>query len=307
MRIMVLKGGSSLEHDVSLKSAATIESCLRRLGHEVLPITIGRDGALPQELFTCRAELAYPVMHGHQGEDGIIQGLLEALGLPYVSENVATSAIGMDKALQLALFRDAHIPCTQTVVVSRGDSLPELPFKSRQYIVKMASGGSSIGVEKCTEEGLAAAIEKVLSMDGRALIQPCIEPLRELECLVYHDNRNGATHFLGPVEVLASAPYFIYENKYSSAVSLLRPDEVAIDADTRRRIQDYAQRAFCALHGSLYMRIDFFLSGDRLTLNEVNTIPGSTASSHFNILCEEAGGLDVVVDTLIQSALARGR
>lgn len=301
---MLLKGGSSPEFEVSLRSAQTIEAALRRLGHEVVAITIPRDGRIPAEVFTIRADLAYPVMHGHQGEDGIIQGMLEALGLPYVSEDVLTSAVGMDKAIQTALFRDAHIPVVETAVVERGESMPPLP-EADEYIVKVACGGSSIGVEKCSPAELEAVIAKVLELDRRVLVQPCIKPLRELECLVYKDNRDGTKHFLGPVEVMASAPYFVYENKYSSAVSLIRPDKVDIAQGTREALRDYALRAFDTIHGSLYMRIDFFLSDGRLTLNEVNTIPGSTPTSHFNILCEQAGGLDAVLDVLIHSALAR--
>lgn len=305
MHVLVLQGGQSLEHDVSLRSAATIVASLERLGHEVTLLTIGRDGRIPPSLLSCDADIIYPVMHGHQGEDGIIQAVAECTGLPYVSEDVTTSALGMDKALQAAVFSASGIQMAASRVLRRGERIPDDLFECGHYIVKMSSGGSSIGIVRCDRRHLHQALEEVFTYDEWALVQEEVTPLRELETLVVHDNRDGSTHVLGPVEILPSSPFYVYENKYSAGNRVVMPCDVELDADMKETIRDSALKAFSAVHGSLYMRVDFFLSGDRLLINEINTIPGSTPTSHFIYLAQEMGGLDRLVQFLIDSALAR--
>ena len=305
MRICLVKGGPSLEYDVSLKSAKTIRTTLEELGHEVEEILIPKTGKLPHALFTSRCDLFYPVMHGHMGEDGLIQALFELLDRPYVSEDVLTSSIGMDKDTQLRLFAQAGIPTARTVCLRQSDKLPDRLFDAEHYIVKMNSGGSSIGIEKADRKGLDAALARVFELDERVLIQEEISPLRELECLVFYDYSDDEVKVAGPIEVSASAPYYVYENKYSDRVRCIPPEEVLIDEEIRNKITQYAARAFRAVHGSLYMRVDFFLSGSRLMINEINTIPGSTPSSHLLVLAGQAGGMKAFVSNLIENALIR--
>lgn len=303
MRIMLVKGGPSLEYDVSLRSAALIRKTLENLGHEVSEILIPRDGEIPQQLFSGKCDLVWPVTHGRLGEDGCLQGLFECLRVPYASEDVETSALGMDKDLQLRLFSAAGIPCPRTVTLTEADNSDHGIFSCDEYIVKMCCGGSSIGVRKCGRSGLSAAVESVLEMDERVLVQECVNPLRELECLVL-SREDGEIMVLGPVEVIAEKPYYIYENKYSSSTSCV-PAE--LDRELESRIEDYARRAFRAVHGSLYMRVDFFLSGSRLMINEINTIPGSTATSHIIPLSGWIGGMENLVSIIISAALERHR
>ncbi len=305
MKIFLLSGGKSPEYDVSLKSAKVIKNSLLRLGHEVEEAVIPRDGKVPSSLFNTSADLIYPVMHGREGEDGSIQGLADCLGLPCASERVLTSAIGMNKHIQLLLFEKAGIPTVPTIAVKKGESYDLSALKGEEFIVKMNSGGSSIGVYRTKLDGIDEALKKVFKLDEFALIQPYVTPLRELECLAVKDNRNGKTSILGPLEVLSSSPYYIYENKYSDDVSVVTGDAVKVRKEIKEKIRALSLQAFEAIQGSLYMRIDFFLSGDEIFINEINTIPGSTEHSHFNILAVEAGGLDAVVETIVQSALAR--
>ena len=307
LHVLLLKGGRSPEHDVSLRSAATVRESLIMLGHKVEEVLIGRSGRIPPALFESHADIAWISMHGAQGEDGTVQALLECLGMPYVSENVMTSAVGMDKDMQTRIFKEAGLRTVPTLKLDRVEIPSNLP-QSRRYIVKMNHGGSSIGMEAVEREGLEAAVARVLEMDDSVLVQPLLEPLRELETLVMKDNRTGEVHAYGPVEVIATKPYYVYENKYSAAsTSLLRKDGIDIDESTLDEIRKSAIKAFNALSGSLYMRVDFFLYNGVVYINEVNTIPGSTPTSHFNVLSEEMGGFDKAVAFLLDSALARAR
>lgn len=303
MTVMLVKGGPSLEYDVSLRSAALIRKTLENLGHEVREVLIPRDGELPRQLFCEKCDLVWPVTHGRLGEDGCLQGLFECLRIPYASEDVATSALGMDKDLQLRLFSASGIPCPRTVTLTGTGNLDQVVFSCDEYIVKMCCGGSSIGVRKCTRSTLAAAVESVLEMDERVLVQECVTPLRELECLVLC-REDGEIMVLGPVEVMAGKPYYIYENKYSSSTSCV-PAE--LDSALGSRLKDYAIKAFRAVHGSLYMRVDFFLSGSKLMINEINTIPGATATSHIIPLSGWIGGMENLVSVIISAALERHR
>ena len=217
------------------------------------------------------------------GEDGIIQAVAECTGLAYVSEDVATSAIGMDKALQAAIFRDAGIQGARSCILTRAEKIPDDLFDCPHYIVKMSGGGSSIGIVRCDRSHLEEALDEVFTYDERLLVQEEVTPLRELETLVVCDNRDMGIHVAGPV---ARA-------------------KLDLDEEMQERIRRTAIRAFRAVHGSLYMRIDFFLTPGRLLLNEINTIPGSTPTSHFIYLAEELGGLDALVQLLLDSALAR--
>lgn len=305
MRVLVLEGGRSLEHDVSLRSARTIVESLTRLGHEVSLMEIGMDGRIPPSLLEPDADIIYPVMHGHQGEDGIIQAVAECTGLAYVSEDVATSAIGMDKALQAAIFRDAGIQGARSCVLTRSEKIPDDLFDCPHYIVKMSGGGSSIGIVRCDRSHLEEALDEVFTYDERLLVQEEVTPLRELETLVVCDNRNMGIHVAGPVEILPSSPFYVYENKYCDSNRVVARAMLDLDEEMQERIRRTAIRAFRAVHGSLYMRIDFFLTPGRLLLNEINTIPGSTPTSHFIYLAEELGGLDALVQLLLDSALAR--
>ena len=303
MRVLLLSGGSSLERDVSLCSAKVIRESLLRLGHIVHHIHL-EDGWKADESFL-QCDIIWIAMHGHQGEDGIIQGLCECFDRPYVSEDVLTSAIGMDKNIQSALFAQAGISTVPSIMVRKGQKLPDSLFESERYIVKMNAGGSSIAMSLTDRSGLEAALNEVFLYDEAALIQKEIRPLRELECLALLDNRNDELSVLGPIEVNAKLPFYVYENKYSADIEVIRPENVNISKAMKDEIHRQAAAAFKAVHGSLYMRIDFFLSGDHLMINEINTVPGSSPTSHFNILAEEYGGLDKTVQMLLESALKR--
>lgn len=303
MKVALLKGGRSLEREVSLRSAETVKEALASLGHDCVDIEVPASGTVPGTLVTSKPDIVWVAMHGAEGEDGSVQGLLETLGLPYVSEGVLASALGMDKFAQSRLFADAGIPTVPTIAVSSPEELPSIPEGG--YVVKMNSGGSSINMETAERDEVPEAVERVLRHDSIALVQPLIEPLRELETLVLHDNSSGGTKVLGPIEVLGNGEFWRYERKYSGSVKVLRWDEVEIPSETRGEIKRLALKAFKSIRGSLYMRVDFFLSEGKLMLNEVNTIPGSTPQSHFNILAEEIGGFAEAVSFLLDSALAR--
>lgn len=313
MKILLIKGGKSLEHNISLKSAQTVRETLENMGHEVTDLLLPSSGEIPLTLFQGDYDIAYPVMHGRLGEDGCIQGLLELIGKPYVSERVFTSSIGMNKLKQHEILHYSDIPLVPTIGLKRGRGedermlLEDFTKQFSEFIVKINGGGSSIGVFSCDRDSLEDAVEEAFTYDDTVLVQKKITPLRELECLVVKD-RDGRILTAGPLEVIADKPYTDYSNKYSSAVThvIEAKDNENLSHETVDTLHSLAARAFDALDGSLYMRIDFFMDGDGMIyLNEVNTIPGSTPTSHFNILARELGGFGAVLNIMLESALAR--
>ena len=313
MKILLIKGGRSLEHNISLRSAQTVRNVLEEMGHEVKELLLPPSGDILLQLFQCDYDIAYPVMHGRLGEDGCIQGLLELIGKPYVSEKVFTSSIGMNKLKQHEILHYHSIPLVPTIGLHRDGKetermmLENFMTQEDSFIVKINEGGSSIGVFSCDRNSLANALEEAFAYDDTVLVQKRISPLREFECLVIKD-KDGRILTAGPLEVIADKPYTDYENKYSAAVThtVEAKDNENLTQETVHRLHALASQAFTALEGSLYMRVDFFMDKEGMIyLNEVNTIPGSTPTSHFNILSNELGGFSCVIAIMLESAIAR--
>ena len=336
-RVVVLFGGRSVEREVSRISARTICGALDPSRYEVIPLTVGADGRflsagesakrlasgavperflaggggapagesiVPSEIAPGRADVVFPIIHGTTGEDGVLQGFLETLGLPYVGAGVAASAIGMDKAVFKALLRDAGIPTPRSVALAAPPADGARPPFAPPFFVKPANGGSSVGVAKVKRpEDYRAAVENALRYDERALVEEAIDA-RELECAVLGNEAPKAS-IVG--EIVPGHEFYDYDDKYrDDKAKLVIPAAVSdvVSAEVRRLSVDVFR--LCGVSGMA--RVDFFLERgtDRVLVNEINTLPGFTAISMYPKLWEATGvPLPALLDELIRLALER--
>ena len=336
-RVVVLFGGRSVEREVSRISARTICGALDPSRYEVIPLAVTADGRflpaaesarrltaagvparflagegapaageslLPSEIAPGRADVVFPIIHGTTGEDGVLQGFLETLGLPYVGAGVAASAIGMDKAVFKALLRDAGIPTPRSTVLSHPPAAGARPPFEVPFFVKPANGGSSVGVAKVKRpEDYRAAVENALRYDERALAEEAVDA-RELECAVL-GNAAPKASIVG--EIVPGHEFYDYDDKYrDDKARLVIPADVpeTVSAEARR----LSVEVFRLCGASGMARVDFFLERgtDRVLVNEINTLPGFTAISMYPKLWEATGvPLPALLDELIRLALER--
>lgn len=334
LRVAVVFGGRSSEHEISVLSARSVIAALDPERFEVVPIGITRAGrwvlmpAGPPEVAGSDAlasvgdgagsavrleqgpqaravvaddgarlpvDVVFPVLHGPYGEDGAIQGLLEMADLPYVGSGVLGSALGMDKALQKSVLRDAGLPVVAHVVVHEREWLhePEAVEAAASALgfpmfVKPSALGSSVGITRVTDpSALPAAIDVALGHGDVALVEAAATGAREIECAVLGDDDPVAS---SAGEVIPRAhDFYSYEAKYldDDGADLVIPADLppAVLAEVQR----LAVAAFAALRCSGMARVDFFVSDDGIVINELNTIPGFTRISMYPKLWEASG------------------
>ena len=324
MRVAVLAGGRSSEHDISVASARSVVGALDPERYETVVVEIDRSGRwelasgggeLPETSIETlpvvarsapaatlgQVDVVLPILHGPFGEDGTVQGLLELAGVPYVGAGVAASALCMDKDLFKAVLRDRGIPVAQNVTLRDGDA-PDHPFPYPVF-VKPARLGSSVGISKVTEaDDLAAAVEFARRHDDKVLIEEGIQGV-EVECGVL-GNRDPIASVVG--EIVAHADWYDYSAKYDEGgMELVIPARITSEADDR--VRQLAVDSFVATECEGMARIDFFVRTDgEVIVNEINTIPGFTSTSVYAKLFEAAGiGYADLLDRLIALALER--
>jgi D-alanine-D-alanine ligase len=313
MRVAVISGGRSSEHEVSLNSGTSVAEGLRQAGHEVVPVTIERDGrwhANGRELELRPAgglldvEVAFPVLHGPFGEDGTVQGLLECLDVAYAGPGVLAAAVAMDKLICKRLMAFHGIPQVEFCEVGEDAWRERAAAMGRPLWVKPSRLGSSVGISKVSspERELDEAVELARRHDPRVIVE-ADGGGREVECSVM-GNDEPVTSL--PGEIVAHADWYDYEAKYSEGgMDLVVP--ARISDETTERVRELAALVFTAIGGSGLARCDFFVreSGEVL-VNEINTIPGFTATSVFAKLFEETGvGYPEVCDRLVRLAVER--
>jgi D-alanine-D-alanine ligase len=323
LRVAVLAGGRSSEHAISLASAQSVVSALDSSRYEVSTIEIGRDGSWALEAHAPVAaiggasrvpvptggapralgeiDVVLPILHGPFGEDGTVQGLLELAGIPYVGSGVTASALCMDKDLCKAVLRDAGIAVAESVTV-RSDALVELPFDFPVF-VKPARLGSSVGISKVRRpDELSAALALALRHDDKVLIEELVDGI-EVECGVL-GNREPVASAVG--EIVAHGDWYDYAAKYDEGgMELIVPARIP-DATTAN-VQSIALDAFAATDCEGLARVDFFVRpSGQVVVNEINTMPGFTATSVYAKLFG-AIGLDypAVLERLIDLAFER--
>jgi D-alanine-D-alanine ligase len=310
VRVAVLSGGRSSEHDVSLASGEAVRAGLAEAGHEALDVRISREGrwSLDGEAVALEpgggllgAEVAFPVLHGPFGEDGTVQGLLELVDLPYVGAGVAASAVSMDKALFKDLMSAHAVPQLDYAVVRDGQALPEpLPLPA---FVKPARLGSSVGISKATDvPGLDEALKLAFRHDPVVVVERMAEGL-EVECSVL-GNSDPEASLPGEI-VVKQGDWYDYEAKYSDGgMELVVPARVP-DA-VRERVRELAVRVFAIVECSGLARVDFFVEGEEVYVNELNTLPGFTATSVYAKLFDASGvSYGELLERLLRLALER--
>jgi len=312
MRVAVLSGGRSSEHDVSLRSGAAVARGLREAGHEPVEVTIARDGrwsapegtvALTPGAGLLGADAAFPALHGAFGEDGSVQGLLECLDLPYVGSDVLASAVCMDKLTLKRLFAEHGVPQVEFTAVEGNEWWGRCEQMGLPLWVKPSRMGSSVGITRVTDLGdLDAAVELALRHDPRVIVEASASG-REVECSVLG---NAGPQASLPGEIVAHADWYDFEAKYTEGGMELRVP-APIGDETIERVRELAVSVFAFAGCSGLARCDFFVEPDGAVLvNEINTMPGFTGTSVYAKLFE-ATGIDypALCDRLVQLAVER--
>ena len=290
------------------------------------PAQLGADGphAAAGALGRLRARdprpVAFIALHGPFGEDGTVQALCESAGLVYTGSGVAASALGMDKALfkRLAAAQDMLVVPWLEVAAADWRARPDdvhrrlLDFASQlpdqRLMIKPVRLGSSVGISivhrPADPEYLGSALAEAFAHDDAALVEAYLDHPRELEMSVVGNSAYDLQTF-GPGEVFPGREFYDYAAKYEQGVSRTT-DQPDVPPELRAQLHDIAARSFLAIGGSGFARVDFLLDGDRLFLNEINTIPGFTPISLFPLLCA-AGGHDFagISERIVELALQR--
>jgi D-alanine-D-alanine ligase len=328
LRVAVVMGGRSSEHEVSLASARSVLDALDPARYEAVTVEIGRDGrwelgagslaelerdgrsaveTLPVPTSPVPATLAgvdvvFPVLHGPFGEDGTVQGMLELANVPYVGAGVTASALCMDKDLFKSILRDKGIPVTRSVTLRRKADGFENPFGFPVF-VKPARLGSSVGISKARGENeLRAAIELAFRHDEKVLVEEFVSGV-EVECSVLGNEEPIASI---PGEIVANSDWYDYSAKYDEGgMDLIVPPRVPQEAIDR--VQELSVQSFRATECEGMARADCFVREDgEVLVNELNTIPGFTATSVYAKLFEASGiPYEELLDRLVQLALER--
>lgn len=353
LRVAVLFGGRSGEHEVSLLSAASVISAMDTEKYEIIPVGITEDGRwlaggdplrvlqkkdIPGDCFLATLltnpeaprlllldekastrgfvplDVVFPVLHGPYGEDGTVQGLLELAAIPYVGAGVLSSAASMDKAVMKILFQHRGLPVGDFLYFRSfqwaADKFSLLGSIEKKLgypcFVKPANLGSSVGINKASDqEALIRSIEEALRYDHKVVIEAFI-PGREIECSVLGDDEPAASL---PGEIIPGGEFYDYRSKYMDNTSqLIIP--APLKAEVQEKIKAYAVEAFLAVECSGLGRVDFFYQekGDKIYINEINTIPGFTHISMYPKLWEASGvPYSELIDRLIQLAIERYR
>lgn len=344
LTIGVICGGSSVEHEVSLMSARNVARMIQDAGHAPVVIYIHKNGnwffaksfvdiflkddvtnilsafedAEKEEVsinpgkgfFVDKSKLdinvIFPIVHGTGGEDGILQGVIESAGIPYIGCNVASSSIGMDKEMAKIIAKHAGIPVVD-YFVARPWFTPDfndivedftLPF-----FVKAASLGSSVGVFKVKDEkSYKDALKGIFELDDKALIERAMT-VRELECAIL--GKLPSLKISGVGEVTTTHEFYTYESKYFDSESVGMHIPAKIPDSISEQVREYTRLFARAAGLTGISRVDFFYDeqNNDVYFNEVNTIPGFTAFSMFPVLWKEQGiDSSELINELIQSA-----
>ena len=342
LRVGVIYGGKSGEHEVSIASAASIFRHLDPFRYEAVPIKIEKSGrwalaaAAPTAVSAAEVlkdmrtealqpieatavltngtiDVVFPVLHGPYGEDGTVQGLLELANVPYVGAGVLGSAVGMDKAVMKTLFAAAGLPIVPHITVLRRDWERDAPGITVRVasdltypvFVKPANLGSSVGISKAKSDAeFTAAMMLALQFDRKIVIEAGVASAREIECAVLGNDDPVASL---PGEIVPSGEFYDYTAKYINGNSTEIIPAVLTGAQVRE-VQHLAIAAFQAVDGAGLSRVDFLLSRDTgaLFLNEVNTMPGFTTISMYPKMWEASGlPYAALLDRLIALALER--
>jgi D-alanine-D-alanine ligase len=314
IRVGLIRGGRSGEHEVSLRSAESILNAIDRSKYDVVPITISHEGKWepfaisPEPSATPAVDVLFPIVHGTYGEDGTIQGLFELANLPYVGAGVLGSAVAMDKDVMKRVLRDAGLPIVPywSVLRSGLHSFLESQMNGLPYpvFVKPANLGSSVGITKAhSPEELPGALQTAAEYDRKIVVERGVDA-REIELSVLG---NADPVVSTPGEIIPSREFYDYNAKYVDNDSrLLIP--APLSESQVQEAQRLAIAAFKALECSGMARVDLFLdrTSGKFFVNEINTLPGFTSISMYPKMWEASGlSYPDLIDRLITLAIER--
>ena len=320
LKVAVLGGGRSSEHEVSLASAESVCAGLAAAGHEPIAVEIGRDGVwrIEGEEITLApgrglgaADVVFPVLHGPFGEDGTVQGLLECLDVPYVGAGVLASALCMDKVVFKDVMARAGVPQVgyravreQQFRADPATALAQLAELGLPVFVKPARLGSSVGIVRVGgADELGSALATAFEHDPLAIVEAGSTGL-EVECSVIGNDSPIASQ-PGEIVLTAGAGWYDYEAKYTpGGMELIVP--ARIPEAVRERVRSLAVDTFLRAGCCGLARVDFFVEGERVLVNELNTMPGFTRTSVFAKLFEATSlGYSELLERLVSLALER--
>lgn len=320
MKILLVAGGPPGEHEVSLSSAKGV---LAAMPHPTDLAVIAKDGwwllgedarealrmgvaeqgqvAFPPLVDWSSYDLVFPLIHGHIGEDGTIQGFMQMLHKPYVGAGLTASALCMDKDLCKMVLHQAGIPVVPWVTFYQGEPTPEPSFKP-PYFVKPANTGSSVGVSKVkADQDAKLALAEAFRWDNKVMVEQGVEGVRELEVALL-GNIHAEASVVG--EITYSSEFYDYETKYTEGLAQLHlPAQIPVELS--EQIRQTAIKAYRVLGVRGMARVDFFLDKHgNLYLNEFNTIPGFTPTSMYPKLWQASGlSYPDLLDRLVQLAM----
>lgn len=322
-KVAILYGGRSVEHAVSVNSAKNIYQYLDTSAYEAIPIGISTSGqwfltqTVSKEIEQGKAlglildpknpgflllssgdrfkvDIVFSVLHGTDGEDGNIQGMLSAMDIPYVGSGVLGSAIAMNKIVAKRLLQQAGLPVGK-FISARHQQKKDLRFENIEsklglpFMIKPASLGSSVGISKVSgKKQFRTAIEEAFRYDTEIIFEKYIQG-REIECAIL-GNFPPEASWPGEILIRGDYEFYTYDAKYvdPNAVTIAIPAE--LDKVTREKIRKISIKAFETLHCRDYARVDLFLTkNNKIFINEINTIPGFTNASMYPMMWEERG------------------
>jgi len=321
LTVAVLAGGPISEHSVSLASGEMVGEGLLACGHEVLSVQIGTDGAwsVDGEAISITpgggllgADVVFGALHGPFGEDGTVQGVLETLGVAYVGSGVAASAVCADKVLFKELMSARGLPQVEHAGVRRErlerspqEVLGELGRLGLPVFVKPANLGSSVGIAKVgASEQLEQALQEALAHGPLAIVEAMAHGV-EVECGVLGSPHGETLTVSEPGEIRFAGDWYDFQAKYTpGGMELRMPAEISQSA--AERVQRLAVEAFRHSGCEGLARVDFFVDGEHVLVNELNTMPGFTRMSVYAKLMAHAGiEYPQLVDRLCRLALER--
>ena len=335
LHVGLVYGGQSAEHEISILSARNVRAALGDR-YRVTPLFIDRSGrwhvqpdaalAAPEAGAPARfaphagadavvaagglgIDVVFPVLHGQNGEDGVIQGFVQALGLPYVGPGVLASAACMDKGVAKRLLTAAGLPNTPYVPVAAHtrDAVSFAEIERRlglPVFVKPANSGSSVGVTRVAEEAdYGPALDLAFRYDRHVLVEQGIVG-REIEVAVLGNEHPEASV---PGEIVMTSAFYDYDAKYQDPEASRMDVPADLPDDVRARVRALAVEAYVALGCEGLSRVDFFVTPDHdVLINEINTIPGFTERSMYPVMWAASGRPpEQLVDDLVQLALDR--
>ncbi|KKB38225.1 D-alanine--D-alanine ligase [Bacillus thermotolerans] len=336
-KLCLLYGGKSAEHEVSLETAKAVTGALDFNKYEVYPVYITIEGhwiegetltapvnevsdlqfetneavSALESLAARKYDIIFPLLHGPNGEDGTVQGMLEVMNLPYVGNGVLSSSAGMDKVIMKNIFAQAGLPQVKYVWLTRKawEHDKEAAYKQAEQklgypcFVKPANLGSSVGISKCTNrEELDAAYEEAFQFDRKIVVEEGIQA-REIEIGLL-GNDTPSCSVIG--EIIPQTDFYDYKAKYKDgSTALIIPADVP--ESIQKNMKEMAVTAFQSLDCSGLVRADFFLKENgELVINEINTMPGFTPFSMFPLLWKHTGvDYPALIEKLIELAKER--